>query len=354
MAGFQVSYCTSEAPAIDLPVAYYNSYAVCSDATVLVPTSAIDIIGAPGSAVDGSLACWIISVGLSDSTLAFQLGADQDGAYDGNSASDNFGWSFTQLTPPVHGSSGPVLAGDPWGFASAGSTGAGCRFGDGTVFAGNGSLEGTGIGTDDFVESDVGGIYNACLSNNYYTQVGNPYASLYHEIYGRAGDSPPGPGIAYCNGDGQGGAGCPCGNNNNGDQGSVIGPSGCANANSPEGGFLRATGMASVSSSTLSLTAQNIATGQPCLFFQGDARVNGGSGVPFGDGLRCAGGQSLRLQVLFSDAFGVSVTTVDLAAQGSVSAGEIKRYQSWYRNADISICGYGFNLTNGYEVAWGP
>ena len=79
-----------------------------------------------------------------------------------------------------------------------------------------------------------------------------------------------------------------------------------------------------------------------------------GLGAMFGDGLRCAGGDVVRMQVVTADFFGDSSTSVDVAQAGGVSAGEVKRYQLWYRNTGVSSCLTGFNLTNGYEITWTP
>ena len=80
--------------------------------------------------------------------------------------------------------------------------------------------------------------------------------------------------------------------------------------------------------------------------------VNNGDGILFGDGLRCAGGGVVRLQVRFSDSTGSSSTTVDIATKGGVAAGDVKRYQIWYRDPVTSPCGALFNLSNGLELTF--
>ena len=154
------------------------------------------------------------------------------------------------------------------------------------------------------------------------------------------------PGVAYCEGTA---AACPCGN------GGAAGR-GCANGFAAQGALLSGSGQASVSGAgnPLFLVGAGLVPNQPGLYFQGDNQVAGGAGVPFGDGLRCAGGGVVRLQVLAADAGGVSSTSVDLAAAGGVSAGQTTRYQIWYRDPQTSPCGNGFNLSNGYEVVWQP
>ena len=141
------------------------------------------------------------------------------------------------------------------------------------------------------------------------------------------------------------GQGCPCANDD---------PSaGCANSTGG-GALLDASGSASVASSTLVLSGSGLPAGQPGLYFQGLNAVGGGSGVSFGDGLRCAGGGVVRLQVRASDALGTSSTSADLAVGGGVTAGDTRTYQLWYRDPAGSVCGTGFNLSNGVQLVWAP
>ena len=101
------------------------------------------------------------------------------------------------------------------------------------------------------------------------------------------------------------------------------------------------------------LRATNLPSG-PGLFFQGDNAVNSGMGNPFGDGLRCAGGSVVRLEVRFANAGNgfTTETTISIATKGGVSAGQTKRYQFWYRDTGSSPCGSLFNLSSGYELVW--
>jgi hypothetical protein len=142
------------------------------------------------------------------------------------------------------------------------------------------------------------------------------------------------------------GLGCPCGNDD--------ATAGCAN-DTGGGAILSASGSISVSAANLALSATGLTPG-PGLFFQGNNAVNSGGGNPFGDGLRCAGGSVVRLEVLFANSGNgfTTQTTISIASAGGVSAGEMKRYQYWYRDAGVSPCGTGFNLTNGFELVWQP
>jgi hypothetical protein len=150
---------------------------------------------------------------------------------------------------------------------------------------------------------------------------------------------------SYCFGDGSGTM-CPCGN------GASAGE-GCANGTG-SGAILSASGTTSVGAGDLVLSGSQLIASQPGLYFQGNNAVNGGSGVTFGDGLRCAGGNVVRLQVKVADSSGASSTTIDIGSAGGVSAGETKRYQLWYRDPQTSMCGTTFNLTSGIEAVWTP
>jgi hypothetical protein len=149
---------------------------------------------------------------------------------------------------------------------------------------------------------------------------------------------------SYCYCDGSG-VSSPCGNY--GDAGS-----GCANSFSTSGASLLATGTPSVGASTLVFHGANVPPGQPGLFFQGVNKVNGGAGMIFGDGLRCAGGAVKRLQVRVFDGEGAGSTNVDIAAKGGVVAGDVRYYQLYYRDPGPSPCGTEFNMSNGLEVTW--
>ncbi len=127
---------------------------------------------------------------------------------------------------------------------------------------------------------------------------------------------------------------------------------GCANGSSASGANLSASGNASAGASTLVLSSTGSPAGQPGLFFQGDVQNNGGLGVLFGDGLRCAGGNVIRLEVAFADGSGNATSTIDIAAKGAVSGGQTRYYQYWSRDPAGSPCGALFNTTNGLSLTW--
>jgi hypothetical protein len=149
------------------------------------------------------------------------------------------------------------------------------------------------------------------------------------------------PGAPYCFG-----VGCPCGNDD--------ALAGCAN-DTGSGASLGASGSASTSADSLVLSASGLTVG-PGLFFQGNNAVNSGAGNPFGDGLRCAGGNVVRLEVQFANAGNgfQAQSSISISSKGGVSAGQTKRYQYWYRDSGSSPCGSLFNLSNGYELVWQP
>jgi hypothetical protein len=76
--------------------------------------------------------------------------------------------------------------------------------------------------------------------------------------------------------------------------------------------------------------------------------------VAFGDGLRCAGGNVCRIQVVSADGAGAASSSTSIAAACGLSAGALKRYQWWYRDPALSPCGATFNLSNGLETTWTP
>jgi hypothetical protein len=149
-------------------------------------------------------------------------------------------------------------------------------------------------------------------------------------------------GVPYCFGDGSG-TPCPCGNAGASD-------SGCANSTGG-GASIGIQGVASVVGQSFVLTATGLPANQLGVFFQGNNAINAGLGVPFGDGLRCAGGAARRLQIVNSDQNGATQTTVDVALRGGVAAGDLRRYQLWYGDPGTP-CGALFNLSNATEITW--
>ena len=151
---------------------------------------------------------------------------------------------------------------------------------------------------------------------------------------------------SFCEGDGSatgGGADCPCGNNGNPGEG-------CDNG-SGNGGLLTATGIPSISADTLMLTASQIPNNAPGFFFAGITTVNGGSGTPFDNGLRCIS-QVTRIDKIDGGGTIPSQGSPSISVFLGLMPGDTNYFQYWYRNAG-GPCGGSANTTNGIEVTWG-
>lgn len=146
----------------------------------------------------------------------------------------------------------------------------------------------------------------------------------------------------YCFGDGQG-TPCPCSND------SLVGlKQGCVNSGG-EGVSLNSWGTASVAADDLVIAVEGLIPNNPALLFGGVNAINGGNGNPFGDGLRCAGGQLKRLGVGVPDVFGHETWGPGISALGGWSGGSLLRFQVWYRDP-LGPCSSSFNTTSGLEV----
>ncbi len=159
-------------------------------------------------------------------------------------------------------------------------------------------------------------------------------------------------GAPFCFGDGSS-APCPCGNVG-------LPQNGCPNSSAPQGAHLAISGNASVGTDTLVLIATNFPPGGPGLFYQGTARVSGGSGSAFGDGKFCVFGSILRLGVVFANLSGTAsypggLTPGPIHIGGATVPGNLRHYQTWYRDANPTFCTTAtYNLTNGLSLTWVP
>jgi hypothetical protein len=150
----------------------------------------------------------------------------------------------------------------------------------------------------------------------------------------------PASGVAYCLC-----AAGPCGN--------ADPNAGCASSTG-SGALLTARG--ATDPDGVNLLVAGAPAGQLALFFQGDDALQ----VSFGDGLRCAGGNVVRIttppitigadgSAAYGPCFGdAPISSVTGVVPGS---GETRRYQLWYRDP-AGPCGATFNLSNGYEIVW--
>jgi Tol biopolymer transport system component len=157
-----------------------------------------------------------------------------------------------------------------------------------------------------------------------------------------------------CSGDGSAGV-CPCGN-----QG--VAGHGCENSAATGGAVLTATGVASLSASTVVLTSTGELPSALSIVLQGRSLV---AAAPFGDGLRCTGGNLKRLYVHNASSGTMSAPQGNDATIPARSAslgdpialGATRLYQVYYRDADLGFCpepnGSSFNVSNAIATAWG-
>ena len=126
---------------------------------------------------------------------------------------------------------------------------------------------------------------------------------------------------------------------------------GCANS-AGLGAILSASGSGSVTLDNLVMTAIQLPPNKPGLLFSGTTLI---SPLPFGDGLRCAGGTIKRLTgVLVSDSFGTMVGGPGLATANSILPGSTRHIQCWYRDAVHLPCSSKFNTSNVFSVTFTP
>jgi hypothetical protein len=151
----------------------------------------------------------------------------------------------------------------------------------------------------------------------------------------------------FCFGDGSATA-CPCGN------AGAVG-NGCASSVSPSGAHLAGTGNPSITNDTLTLDG-TLMPNSSALYFQGTSQTAGGAGTVFGDGLRCAGGTVIRLgtKTNVGGASSYPAGSTPISIKGANSAGNVRTYQCWYRNAAAFCTPSTFNLTNGVQTTWQP
>jgi hypothetical protein len=159
---------------------------------------------------------------------------------------------------------------------------------------------------------------------------------------------------SFCDGDGTLATPCPC--NNFGQSGR-----GCADSDLFSIGALQyATGAASPD--TVVLVATDMLPSVSCVFLQGNTSI--GSGVAFGDGVRCAGGHLLRLGVKtassgaasYPEPGDLSITTRSAQLGDPIASGSMRYYQTYYRDPDLTFCpppaGNSWNVTSAIAVQW--
>lgn len=142
---------------------------------------------------------------------------------------------------------------------------------------------------------------------------------------------------------------CPCGNE------VVPGANeGCAN-NTGVGAALSSSGSTSIAAADLVLHVSQVPNAVPGYFFAGSNPVATGNGVPFFNGLRCIGGQIIRISKIpsaiggnasYPPQGGIPVSTIVGAVPGDISY-----LQFWYRDPG-GPCGGSANMSNALSVTW--
>ena len=180
--------------------------------------------------------------------------------------------------------------------------------------------------------------------------VGGPISIAGIESFSIARYDGCGPVSSFCAGDGVDAhvtTACPCGN-----VGGV--GRGCAWHAGPTGALLAASG--TTNPDALVLTASGMPNSAPStIFLKGDVLISGG--VAFGDGVRCIGGNLIRLgtkvnvggAAQYPEAGNVSIS---VRGQTPVGSGAIGYYQTYYRNAAVFCTSSTFNVTNAVRVVW--
>jgi hypothetical protein len=144
-----------------------------------------------------------------------------------------------------------------------------------------------------------------------------------------------------CLGDGSGAA-CPCLNE------STLGAGeGCKNSQG-HGAILSVSGSLTVAGADTAFSATQARPSQPGMLVQGVNLI----GTPFKDGILCMGAPTERVEVAFTDANGDAVTVGDIATLGNVNPGDTRHYQYWYRDPNLSPCGFGSNFSQGLTILW--
>jgi CHRD domain len=205
------------------------------------------------------------------------------------------------------------------------------------------------------IGSAITGSFATTAMNEAQILVGNTYTNIHSTMHGGGeirGTNvfAPALGTAMCFGDGTGGA-CPCGNNG-------AAGHGCENSSTTGGSLLAASGHVSPDNVVL------IATGEKptalSIFIQGNSTV---PPTVFGDGLRCINGLK-RLQtknatggaVAYPEGAEPSITTRAAALGQPNNPGDVRGYQVYYRDPDLTFCasppGNTFNISNVVQLTW--
>ena len=132
----------------------------------------------------------------------------------------------------------------------------------------------------------------------------------------------------------------------------VVGANYCTSTPNSGGGVaqISATGSASVAANDLVLHAQPVPGSSNGLFYCGPTTAQ----VPFGNGIRCVGGSTLRLGIVAASggALTRAVNNTLPPALGAIVPGSTWNFQAWFR--DVAGGGAHFNLSNGLRISFTP
>ncbi|MFT4540167.1 MAG: hypothetical protein ACI841_000168 [Planctomycetota bacterium] len=117
------------------------------------------------------------------------------------------------------------------------------------------------------------------------------------------------------------------------------------------GAQISASGSTSVASNDLVLDTTGCPANQPGIYYYGSASAN----LPFGNGIRCAGGTAVRMPPQTTTGSGQATLAIDLTnlpGGNSILVGDTKYFQFWYR--DPAGGGANFNLSDGLKAEFCP
>jgi hypothetical protein len=152
-----------------------------------------------------------------------------------------------------------------------------------------------------------------------------------------------------------GSAGTPCPCQNNG-----LPAHGCNNSAATGGAILAASG--TTSPDTVVLTSSGELPSALSIVLQGDSTLS--QPVSFGDGLRCIGGNLLRLYAHNAVSGTVtapgpgdpSISTRSASLGDPIAPGSTRSYQVYYRDPNLAFCpapqGDSWNVSSGVSIAW--
>ncbi len=159
-------------------------------------------------------------------------------------------------------------------------------------------------------------------------------------------------GYAFCFGDAaHGPTACPCAN-------AGANGHGCASIAVPVGAILEAGGTTAPATpggvDSVSLVCSGMPNATTALFFQGSQRI---VPTPFGDGVLCVGGTTLRLAIKHASAGvahypGQGDAPLSVRGQTQFGSGITSYYQVWYRTSSTLCTSATYNISSAREITW--